>query len=206
VAVLADGKPPLERTFTREMEHGRCLAPALHDLLSTLDGDRCPIDTVSVDVGPGSYTGLRIGIATAQMLAFAYDVPLVGVCSLDAIARAVRCEWDSVCAIMDAKWGKVYARFYVPQSGVWQPVGAPFVAAAGEALEKVTPRTLVVGEGLEAHADLVRSKTRHIAPRETWFPQALNVARLAQEQAIKGPVKSALELEPLYLTQRGKGV
>ena len=126
------------------------------------------IDLYGVAVGPGSFTGLRIGIATIQGLAFARGCPVVGVSALDALVEAAdgvvatqAAEGGLRAAWMDAQRGEVYGRLYRHREGRWEPLGEPAVNTPAEMLEAWVPARAgasveFVGDGAIAHAAAIR--------------------------------------------------
>ncbi len=198
VAVVKENSSPLERTFTRETEHGRGLAPALRDMLSESNLAPCAVGLVAVDIGPGSYTGLRVGIATAQMLAFTSNARLLGVRSLDAVVEALPPDDRSACAVLDARWGKIHARFYEWAGSGWRSRGEPFLGAAAELVAGIDDNTVVTGPGLEAHEAAVRTKTARIAPVELWFPRAACIASVAMRRLKSGEKGDGFDIELEY--------
>jgi tRNA threonylcarbamoyladenosine biosynthesis protein TsaB len=168
------------------------------------------IDLYGVAVGPGSFTGLRIGIATIQGLAFANGRPVVGVSALDALVEAA----DAVVAVeagegftraawMDAQRGEVYGRLYRRQAGRWEPLGeaavngpADMLAAWAPALERAAAE--FVGDGAVAHAaafeGLVPGGARIILPVP---PLAAAIAAIAaRRRSEAGPPH---RIRPLYV-------
>src|SRR5437016_2738225 len=89
VALVEDGRVLAEETFAKGLRHGQALVPAIGRALAAAGVGKRDVDLFAVGTGPGSYTGLRVGIATAKTLAFALGKPLFGVPSFDAIARAI---------------------------------------------------------------------------------------------------------------------
>lgn len=198
VAVARKNSPPLEQTFTRETEHGRGLAPALRELLDQLNLTPRDIDLVGVDIGPGSYTGLRVGLATAQMLAFASNARLLGVRSLDAVVEAIPPDGFSVCAVLDARWGTVYARFYDRKKSHWECRGEPFFGPVTELAKQLDANMIVTGPGLEAYESALRGCAAQIAPAELWFPRAVSVASVALRKLAAGNDGKLFDIELEY--------
>ena len=126
------------------------------------------IDLYGVAVGPGSFTGLRIGIATIQGFAFACGRPVVGVSALDALVEAADgvvaaqiAEGGLRAAWMDAQRGEVYGRLYRRHEGRWEPLGEPAVNTPADMLEAWVPALAgapaeFVGDGAVAHAAALR--------------------------------------------------
>lgn len=158
------------------------LAPQLYAQLAALSG----LDRVAVSVGPGAFTGVRVGVALAQGLAFARGVELVGVSSLAVRACAVAAGPSHALALLDARKGKVYAGLYaLTQGGVPALLDAeedltPDELLAGLAARRVSSDTMVaVGEGAVVHADFLRAHGITVADNAGESPVAHAGALLA---------------------------
>ena len=139
------------------------------------------IDAVVVGLGPGSFTGLRVGVTTAKVLAYALHAKTVGVSSLEAIAYGVKNRERRIGVLLDARKGKVYAALY-------ERAGHGFRAVKRPAL--VTREAFLKGAGKSAF--LV----------ENAFPTADGVRRAAQALLLKKKFQDPFRLEPLYLHSR----
>ncbi len=176
VALVDDGRILGEVVFETGMVHGRDIAPSIQAICPSLD-----IDLVAVDVGPGSYTGLRVGIAAAKGLCLGLRKPAAAVVSLDALAFG---HEGVVAAVLDAKWDQVYGALYRDArrtSEIFAEAPAAFAA-------RVPPGARVIGDALPKHAALFAGCTLEDAS-----PKASVVARLGVT-----PIDAAA-LVPLYL-------
>lgn len=153
------------------------------------------IDRIGVTIGPGSFTGLRVGMAFAQGLATAANCPLVGLSTLDALALSVPADADPVVSLIDARRGQVYFRAFVGPVDARAVVDdhqsvaeAVDLAAARERILDLGPRAVLIGSGAGLFADLLNPA--HVLSG----PTALAMARLCREMPVEpGPLK------PLYL-------
>src|SRR6185436_6504167 len=128
VALLDGDRIAGETIFESGMVHGRDIAPAIEDLARRAAWALRDLDLVAVDLGPGSYTGLRVGLAAAKGLCLALSKPLAGASSLDALAAG---RPGRVAAVTDAKWNQVYGALYEDGRRVLGPVAeAPAIFAA----------------------------------------------------------------------------
>ena len=133
VALVEQGKVVLSRAHTRPKQSAERLLPLIAELLSEAGWARTSLDRIGVSVGPGSFTGLRVGIACAQGLSLGLGVPLVGVGSLQAMARAVPESVPGLrCAVLDARRGEVFAAAYRAGPRAAEAL-APLALAAGTA-------------------------------------------------------------------------
>jgi tRNA threonylcarbamoyladenosine biosynthesis protein TsaB len=179
--------------------HGEFLAPALRFCLDQAGLELDRIGGVAVGTGPGLYTGLRVGIATAQTLAAARGLPTVGVSGLDVLAFRARHTRRLLCAVVDARRGEVFWALYRPSPGGVQLVGelrlSTVDALAGE-LEGLGEPCLVVGDaGADAHDALARVAD---VAAPTW-PDAADLAELAHPRFVREETVRPDQLRPLYL-------
>ncbi|MBI3322890.1 MAG: tRNA (adenosine(37)-N6)-threonylcarbamoyltransferase complex dimerization subunit type 1 TsaB [Candidatus Omnitrophica bacterium] len=174
------------------------------------------VDGLAISIGPGSFTGLRVGVMTAKTMAWALRKPVQPVSSLEAIAQnlapppavsaggGVAASPRDVLAFVDARKGNVY-------SALFSPAGDGQLARAtedermlpAEALERVPASAVVVGDGLQAYGPLLAQASTEAqlepAPADLWFPRADSVCRLADCQWPRGRVDDPHRLVPKYL-------
>ncbi len=195
VALLDAGRVVGTRVFERGMVHGREIAPAIQDLLAEAGFDLNTIDLLACDLGPGSYTGLRVGLAAAKGLALATGIPLAGVPSLDVLAEAAKGRAKLVCPAIDGRCGLIYGALY--EDGARK---GDFLAEKPDVFAgRVPPGTLVLGDALAAYAALFRDVI--LAPRELWDLPPELVALLGERLWESGVRQDVATLVPLYLRQ-----
>ncbi|HBP22080.1 MAG TPA: tRNA (adenosine(37)-N6)-threonylcarbamoyltransferase complex dimerization subunit type 1 TsaB [Planctomycetes bacterium] len=198
VALLRPDSAPVEVSFAARGTLGAELAPAIQRLLEDNGlGPDTPPDLVAVDTGPGSYTGLRIGLAAAKGLAFAWGRPLLGIPTVDALsAQAI--EWAGeerhVLCALDASRGEVYAAIYTrePEGLRLSSPGSLYEPQQLDA--QLQAQTLVVGDAAESLADAARG----IVAAELAWPSAIRIAHLAQRRYLDGAREDALDMAPIY--------
>ncbi len=128
VALAGPGGPVASLHLRQGRRHGEALAPAI-EILSRLTGVAlAEVGSIAVDLGPGLFTGLRVGIATAKALADALGVPVVGCSSLDVLAHRHASSRRSVAAVVDARRGEVFWALYAPAEGGMAPLTEPAVS------------------------------------------------------------------------------
>jgi tRNA threonylcarbamoyladenosine biosynthesis protein TsaB len=169
----------------------------------------CRLDDVgalAVAVGPGSFTGLRIGIATMKSLAFATGRPLVGVPTLDALAWTLPYAAPLVCPVLDAKKNEVYAALYRTREGrlcPCLPARAQAPAALAAELAAATGEPVVfVGDAAALHAPVFRAALgdrAHVGPPGLRLPSAVTVAELGWAALERGEAVDPDVLVPLYV-------
>jgi tRNA threonylcarbamoyladenosine biosynthesis protein TsaB len=160
------------------------------------------IDGFAVAIGPGSFTGLRIGISTVQGLAFAGGKPCAGVSSLEALASGCLPWPHGICALMDARKGEVYVGWYRDGGGRLEPLAPERVLPLEEALQPMNAPQLFVGDGAERLRERIRTMLgglAEFAPPERSLARAGRVARLAQPLLAAGQGVDPQLLSPRYL-------
>ena len=185
-----------------DLEHGQrsaqSLAPGLRRLLDQVGWTPAQVDLVAVTIGPGSFTGLRIGVATAKVFAYAVGAEVLGIDTLEAIATGVPAEVPSVSAVIDAQRGDVVAKsFRRGPDGCFLPTGAATLIDVDAWIEGLPPGAVVTGPVLRKLADRVPPGVTVLDPRY-WPPTAGNVARLAARLHAAGRRDDIWNLVPHY--------
>lgn len=178
------------------------LLPSIEDLLDKAGLKRDDLDVVAVVQGPGSFTGLRVGLATAKGLAMASGCPLVGVSSLQTLAMQAPFATLPVCVMMDARKQEVYSATYQWKNGFPQPVSEERVLKPDIILSELKEETLFIGNGATAYRSLIvrhMAERAHFVPGYLALPRAGAAAALALREWESGNTFSAEELMPVYL-------
>ncbi len=190
---LADGDRVLERRDDpppgARPRHASRLMPMVADLLAEAGWGVAELDRIAVGVGPGTFTGLRIGVATARALAQACGVELVGVSTLESLARGGE---GSVCAVLDARRGEVFAAAWDAEAPLLD--AAPLAPAVlAQRLEELGRPMLVLGDGAIAFRDVLEQRSALIPDDDSPLHRvtAVNHCRLGVEMAA-GDVSAVL--------------
>lgn len=199
VALTADdGAPLASRRVTEDRRHAELLGPMITGVLADAGLDRRSITTVVVGTGPAPFTGLRVGLVTARTLALALGVPVLGVCSLDAVALQAAADLGlapgtEVLVATDARRREVYwARYRVGSDGDVALLGGPAVDRPDRlAGDGVTAGAVVVGRGTVLYPQALTA-----TPGGPLDPEPSVLARLALARRDRGV---ELPSEPLYL-------
>ncbi|GEP01631.1 tRNA (adenosine(37)-N6)-threonylcarbamoyltransferase complex dimerization subunit type 1 TsaB [Methylobacterium haplocladii] len=179
-----------EESMTLARGHAEALLPLIERVMARIDGDFESLDRVAVTVGPGSYTGLRVGLSAARAIGLAANIPVVGVTTLSALlAPQLALNADGlVVAAIDARHGAVYLQAI---SGTGVAV-APARLAIEDAVERITEGAILVGSGAPALAAAAKARGIAVEVAETGAPQIGWVAQLGlvadPEQALPRPL------------------
>ncbi len=180
--------------------HSRWLLPAVEALLRGLGLEAGAVDVFAVTIGPGSFTGLRVGLGTVQGLALASGRPCVGLPTLDVLAGAAAGASGTVVALVDAFRGEVYSGVFDAAGLLRRPHGVGPLAAV---LEGLPAGTAFVGDAAVDHREAIRGVVRDaVFPASPEF-LAAPLATAARRRAISGASVSASGLRPLYLRDAG---
>ncbi len=207
VALMNREKLLGEYTINSPMTHSQKLMPIIDGLLSSLDLSMEDIDIIGVSRGPGSFTGVRIGIATVKGLAHSRNIPVIGVSSLEGLAyNTLYCK-ELVCPIMDARRNQVY-------TGVYKWVGYKLKTVVHEAplgidelmnkLKEREEKTIFLGDGLNRYKNEIIDSLGDralFAPKFIGMQRASSIAQLALDKMDGGEVEveSHKTITPKYL-------
>lgn len=194
VAIINDDKLLGSVDFESVNTHGREIAPAIKKLCAENNFKISNIDLIVCDLGPGSYTGLRVGLAHAKGISFAIKKPLIGVCSLEIMMKkALGAGFSKTCPMIDAKWGEIYFAIYENGELIHQPDHKK-----AEIIASLAPAdTFFLGDALDTYQD--HFQIRKKLDKEYWFPSAKIVAECGLEKYNNGYKDDIYSIEPLYL-------
>lgn len=187
----------------RDRRHAESLTPQIEFVAKQARVSLSEISVVAVDVGPGLFTGLRVGLASAMAIAHALGVPMIGVSSLDMLAFAARHSSRRIVTCLDARRGEVFTASYRAVPGGVQRITEPTVAVPSELcseLVAVKEDVLLVGDGALRHEDDFKGlKHVEFAGQDLAYPSARSLVDIAHHRALREEFVQASELEPLYL-------
>lgn len=183
--------------------HAENLAPAIDFVCDQAQVDLSDIGLVAVDIGPGLFTGLRVGIATAKAIAYGLRVPMIGVSSLDLLAFPVRYSPRLIVTAIDARRGEIFHAFYRQVPGGVQRVSEPTVGTAEDLaseLMAMSEEVLLVGDGAQRYRDVFAElgKVEHVDVGNL-YPSAISLVQLAHAQALREEFSPIDQIHPVYL-------
>ncbi|HUF31717.1 MAG TPA: tRNA (adenosine(37)-N6)-threonylcarbamoyltransferase complex dimerization subunit type 1 TsaB [Acidimicrobiales bacterium] len=183
--------------------HAETLTPGIEFICAQARIELGEIGAVAADVGPGLFTGLRVGVATAKALASALRVPVIGVTSLDLLAFPVRFSNRLIASVIDARRGEVFYGFYRQVPGGVQRLTPHRVGSIEEVTSEIVARgedCLAVGDGALRYASALRSVVNvELGELGLAFPNAGSLVQLAHAQALREQFVNPWDLEPIYL-------
>ncbi|MGA2256457.1 MAG: tRNA (adenosine(37)-N6)-threonylcarbamoyltransferase complex dimerization subunit type 1 TsaB [Thermoguttaceae bacterium] len=198
VAAAADGKILAELQLDPQQRSAQSLAPTIKSVLEQVGWRPHGIQLIAVTVGPGSFTGLRVGVATARVFAYAAGAEVLGIGTLEAIAAAAPNEVAAVSVAVDAQRGDVIAQPFRRGAAGW------LEAVGGRSLVPLEQWLVGVPPGFAVSGPVLKKWTAPLPPgvtmldRAFWRPTAANVARLAYRDCLAGRRDDLWNLLPLY--------
>ncbi len=200
---LTEGNTIIAQSFQNcGLTHSRTLLPMAEQLLRGCGVEIGQVDGFAVAAGPGSFTGVRIGVATVKGLAMAGDKPCVGVSTLEAMAYGVTGLHGEVCCVMDARAEQVYnANFRLTESGVERLCADRACKLDALAEEIGTQEQILVGDGATLCYTMLKDVCTglRIAPMHLRYPSGYGVAMVARSILENGQGVSAADLCERYL-------
>jgi len=199
VALLDDGVVVREHSDRVPRQHLEWLVAAVAGVLTAAGWKPADVDAVAVSTGPGSFTSLRIGIATAAMWARSRGIPVVGVPTLDALALGTQTR-GLIGAILDVRRSEVVFALF-RRDGVLQRVTDDRVGSVSSVLESLPPGPITFsGDALEHYGEAIVAMRGQaaFAPREQWYPTATAVGQLGWERLARGDHDDLYRLHPTY--------
>lgn len=199
VALLESDRVLAEHSLELGKKHAQSLIPTVRQALADCGKSPRDVGLAAVSIGPGSYTGLRVGVVCAKSFAYAVQCPLVAVDTLLAIACNSLPGNSCIDVIADAQRGDLFAGHYERDAqGQWSGSGEIRVVRAEDWATGLTDSCTLSGPGLEKFGALVAGRCP-VLPAEFWVPSAANIARLGALTLAAGQSADPWEVEPLYL-------
>jgi tRNA threonylcarbamoyladenosine biosynthesis protein TsaB len=203
-AIIEDGKLLGEITYNNEKQHSIILMPMIDTLLTTLRMELKDLDGFVVAKGPGSFTGLRIGMATIKGLSFGSNKPCIAISSLDSLAYNLAFADGIICPILDALRDNVYTRLFIYENNDLKPLSDYMAISVDELITEISKhnkKVYFVGDGIYKHRD----KLSTLLPSAFFAPAHLNLTRasalgeLGLKLLASGVTEDIDTLTPIYL-------
>ncbi|WP_343210411.1 tRNA (adenosine(37)-N6)-threonylcarbamoyltransferase complex dimerization subunit type 1 TsaB [Anaerolentibacter hominis] len=205
VALTEEDNLIAEYTVNYKKTHSQTLLPMINEIVKMVEQPLEEIDAIAVACGPGSFTGLRIGSATAKGLGLALKKPLISIPTVDALAYNLFGVSDLICPLMDARRNQVYTGIYTfsgDQFQILEEERAVSLDEIAEDLNKLGRPVIFLGDGVPVYKEQLAEKVQvpyRFAPAHQAKQRAGAVGMLAWEYYKAGRVESAAEHRPVYL-------
>ena len=205
VALVEDDNLLAEYTINYKKTHSQTLLPMLNEVGKMIELDLNTIDAIAVTAGPGSFTGLRIGAATAKGLGLALDKPLIAIPTVDGLAYNLYGTDKLICPLMDARRDQVYTGLYEFHKKELNIVAAQMAVSISEIIRRLNElgrEVIFLGDGVPVYREVIETSLKipyEFAPAHMNKQRAGAVAVLAKHYLEAGKTVSAKEFQPDYL-------
>ena len=206
VAVLSAERVAAEISMQGALTHSETLMPHIETALRMARVEKSELEGIAVSIGPGSFTGLRIGLASAKMMAYALHIPLIAVPTLEALAHHYICEGVRLVPMMDAQKGNVYAQEFVWRADgdalILQEIRSLAILPLTEViagLENAEQPVILLGDAMQKKTTLALPANVRLAPIHARMPRAACVGLAALTRLTRGEIDDPMTAAPLYL-------
>lgn len=205
VAVVEEEQVVAEYTTNYKKTHSQTLLPMLDEIVKQIELDLDTIDAIAVAAGPGSFTGLRIGSATAKGLGLALNKPIIPVPTVDGLAYNLYGVEGLICPLMDARRNQVYTGLYTFEKDrmiTVMPQCAVSITEITEKINKTNKSVIFLGDGVPVHKETIEEQvlvSHRFAPAHLARQRASAVGVLAGVYYKEGKIEHAREHKPEYL-------
>jgi tRNA threonylcarbamoyladenosine biosynthesis protein TsaB len=200
LAFLSEGELVRDWPLPSDKRSAATLAAELQRALRAIGWGPKDIQLVAVSMGPGSFTGVRIGLVTAKLFAYAVGARLFGVNSLDAVVETIPGSYSPLIAIADAQRGEITAKVFVWDSAIGWQTREQVGLVRPEAWVNLLPAEETfwfTGPGLYKYREILGKRSR-VVPEAFWNPTAVGVARVAWKRFLDGESDDVWTLKPIY--------
>ena len=207
IAVADENGIIIEHNDTSGAKHSTALASTIKNILDKAGLGFNDIDGFSVSIGPGSFTGLRIGVTMIKGFAFATKKPVTAVPTLDTIAYNCIASPHLICTIVDASRNLVYACLYESTGSTLKRKSDYLLLSISELLERLQGHVLFLGDGINIYKEDITNHFKTLrgtngvefAPETMWYPRASTIAIMGLERLKDGKFEDPDKLVPFYI-------
>jgi len=198
VSISKDGETiALKEINTGGYSHAELLHPFIEEVLKETNNKLSDLDAVSVSKGPGSYTGLRIGVSSAKGICFGNEIPLIAIPTLESMAMSQKGKSETLVSMLDARRMEVYACIYNSEVKEIRETKAEIIDenSYSEYLEK--GKVLFFGDGADKCKDIIKHKNAEFV--DNIFPSAKQMGQIAEKMYNENKFEDTAYFEPFYL-------
>ncbi len=202
LGIVEDDRVLSKLRFNAGQTHAQLLVPNIEKVLKEASLELEELDGIAISIGPGSFTGLRIGLATAKGLCFASDKPLVSVPTLDGLVYSQKSSPYPLVPILDARKNEVYSAVYESREGRIKRVSDYWVTSIEKLVAKIPEEVIFLGLGLEVFKESLKKlcgEKAHFLEGENSLPSGTAIAFLGLEKFKRSEFEDLDKSEPLYL-------
>lgn len=198
---LYDGEKIYEYNMNVGNKLSGMLMPTVKRIIGMLGWRLVDIDYFICGVGPGSFTGIRTGLAAIKGMSLVLDKPVVGISSLDILAMNANVENQYIIPILDARRNMVYLSIYRKRAGVLRKISPYLLLKEEKFLRKIIPGSVLLGDGLGIYKDRIKLLKKDISflEKDYWYPRGHNIIKLGLNRIKNDSYTDAFGIKPVYL-------
>lgn len=178
------------------------IIPTIKRVLNALGWNINDIDYFACGLGPGSFTGIRVGLATLKGMTWPINKPIVGISTLDILARNVRItEGGVIVPIIDAKRNLIYTSIYKVKLGSFKKISPYMLLTEEEFFKKIKDNAIIFGDAVSLYKQKLLSKIKgvNLLDQDYWYPKGRHIIDVALERIKAKKFNNAFNLKPVYL-------
>ncbi len=201
IALSEDKDIIIEEMHLLERRHSSLLIPKIKEMLEKVDFSIDGVDAFVIGLGPGSFTGLRIGVSAVKGFGIATKKPCVGVASIDALALNVDDEKRPIVPIIDAKRQQVYSAIYRRRNGRIVKESRHLLLHVEDLMKRIKGQAIFLGDAIGLYREAIerRNKKAVFLNEKYWYPRASNLIKLALPRIKRYKNRDLSKLDPIYL-------
>lgn len=201
IAVANENSILAEHRGEGALRHSQDFIPNIDVLLKKINASLKDIDCFAISIGPGSFTGLRVGVSLVKGLSIVTNVPIVAVPTLDVIAYNAQNEDADICVVVDAKKGNLYASLYRRRNGDIIRQWDYLLVTPAELIGMIKNETVFLGDGVERYGDIILKslKDARLMGERFWYPDVKIVCVLAREKLRLRDFTDPDAVVPMYI-------
>jgi tRNA threonylcarbamoyladenosine biosynthesis protein TsaB len=193
------------KVYEYNLELGRRLSALLHITIKrTLEAaslDIKMVDYFACGLGPGSFTGVRMGLSAVKGLSWSLNRPVVGISTLDILAKGVKLNSSLLVPVIDAKRNLVYCGFFKHNNGKLKRMRPYMLLSEKEFFKAIKPKAVVFGDAVSLYKDKILKHIKGVTVLDIdfWYPKAHNILELAKEKIKNNKFDDPFDVKPIYL-------
>lgn len=201
VAIISGDGCLSEHTLISRITHSKRLLSSIATILQECELGWDDLDGLAICLGPGSFTGLRIGLTTIKGICMATGLPLIGISSLEALASQLPHCTMNICPILDARKQEVYGAIYQTSTGTLKTLMEPVVIPMEELATAINEPTIFIGDGVPVYTEQIQQLGENgiLGSPQLIFPRAAAVGTLALSQFAAGHFLDPASASPIYI-------
>jgi tRNA threonylcarbamoyladenosine biosynthesis protein TsaB len=196
-----DGAKIYEYNLELGIKHSALLVPTIKRVLDALEWHISEVDYFACGLGPGSFTGMRVGLATIKGLSWATKRPVIGISTLDILAHSVKDSDKNIIPIIDAKRNLIYCSIYKKKNRKLSRVKPYMLLSIEEFFKIAKPDSIIFGDAVNSFKEEIIRRVRgaNILDKDCWYPKAHNIIALALERIKEKKFENSFGIRPIYL-------